>query len=114
MYPALAEPKKIGNEDHAKFRLRAMWPQEGVYDHPEVGEIDANPDDLLAALSEVCEAEFQYPINSIEDLKAIKEEIGIQFPPNIQDGNTAFNVEPNEYLALLCFNQISLDRFKKL
>lgn len=95
MYPALKEPKKIGNETHAKYRLRAMWPKEGVYNHPEVGEIDANCDEILGALNEVCSAEFDFSIASIADVASLKDDVGVQFPPNISDGDTVKKMDEN-------------------
>lgn len=94
-YPALKEAKKLNEKDDEKFRLQAMFCKEGVYDHPEVGEIESHPFDIIDALNEVCQSEFNFPIEQVEDVTLLKDEVGVQFPPNFKDGDKVKKKDEN-------------------
>lgn len=87
MWPALAKPKKVGNESHEKYRLMAMFSKTNEYDIPDVGVVDHHPYDIIDALNQVCLEEFDFPINDIEDVAKLKDEVLVQFPPNFKDGD---------------------------
>lgn len=86
-FPALAEPKKLSDKDVEKFRLQAMFSQHDEHEIDGVGVIASHPWEILDGLNEVCLSEFNFGINSIEDVAALKDDVGVQFPPNFKDGN---------------------------
>lgn len=86
-YPSLDKPKALNEEDEPKFRLQCMFSKSNDYDIPEVGVVDHHGYDLLDGLSQVCQEEFDFAINDYEDVALLKEEVGVQFPPGIKDGD---------------------------
>lgn len=86
-YPALDKPKALNEKDEPKFRLQCMFSKTNDYNIPEVGVVDHHGYDLLEGLSQVCQEEFDFPINDYEDVALLKDEVGVQFPPGIKDGD---------------------------
>lgn len=86
-YPSLDKPKALNSNDEEMYRLQCMFSKSNDYDIPEVGVVDHHGYDLLDGLSQVCQEEFDFPINDYEDVALLKEEVGVQFPPGIKDGD---------------------------
>lgn len=86
-YPALDKPKALNEKDEPKYRLQCMFSKTHDYDVPSVGVVDHHGYDLLDGLSQVCQEEFDFAISDYEDVALLKEEVGVQFPPGIKDGD---------------------------
>ncbi|CAH9015444.1 nucleic acid-binding, OB-fold protein [Vibrio phage 489E54-1] len=93
-WPSLAEPKAINNSDE-KYRYQAMFSKTNVANIPDVGEVDSHPYEILDALNEVCMAEFSVGVESIEDVEALKDTAGVQFPPVFKDGDKVKKKDEN-------------------
>lgn len=86
-YPSLDKAKALNEKDEPKFRLLCMFSKSNDYDVPEVGIVDHHGYDLLDGLSQVCQEEFDFAINDYEDVALLKDQVGVQFPPGIKDGD---------------------------
>ncbi|AUR83588.1 protein of unknown function DUF2815 [Vibrio phage 1.072.O._10N.286.48.A12] len=93
-WPSLAEPKAINNSAE-KYRYQALFSKTNVADIPDVGEVDSHPYEIIEALNEVCMAEFNVGVESIEDVEALKETAGVQFPPAFKDGDKVKKKDEN-------------------
>ena len=86
-FPHLDAPFAHDPKDAEKYRLQLMFAKDNTYDHPEIGVIESHPYEILDALNEVCQAEFNFSVNDIEDVPFLKDEVGVQFPPSFKDGD---------------------------
>ncbi|CAH9015853.1 putative nucleic acid-binding, OB-fold protein [Vibrio phage 393E50-1] len=94
-YVHLAEAYAHQQGDDAKYRLQAMFSKTNVAEVPDVGEIESHPYELIDALNEVCTKEFNFAINDIADVVALKDEVGVGFPPNFKDGDKVKKKDEN-------------------
>lgn len=86
-FPSLAEPKKLNEKDQEKYRLQAIFAKDNEYNLKDVGVIESHAFEIIDGLNEVCLQEFNFGVSSIDDVAALKDEVGVQFPPNFKDGD---------------------------
>lgn len=94
--PSLDAPYAKNATDKPKYGVRMMFPKNGIT--KPTGRPDSNVAPLLAALNEVCLAEFKCDYATFMQHH---EHFGIQYPPKFTDGDTVYAKDPQTQLPLL-------------
>lgn len=91
----LKEPYKFQEDDDLKYRIAAMFPQNGQGVIQKLGvQFPSSRDGLVNAIKQVVREEFGFEFDP-DNLDYAKQ-CGIQFPPNFKDGNKKFAKDANK------------------